>query len=156
MRAVPPRVMSPGAYKERQKKQQEAREKAQLLLTPDTVLSIDENRSETLPDDLQDKVNNITLLHSMLEKHYVRLDETDQHNLKALVIDKLPRYIADFLLMKKEYRTSLVNVQGKNAHELLMESLGNIETHLQGIEVRANEAQLKELSVAARYTQAKN
>lgn len=108
----------------------------------------------TLPDSLQAQVQAIHLLHNHIEKHYTRIDAIERHNANRLVQERLPQYIADFLLMKKEYRTSLVNTQGKNAQTLLEESLANISTHLQQIEMRANEAQLKELSVAARYTEA--
>jgi hypothetical protein len=106
-----------------------------------------------LPSELQAQVQEIHLLYEHIDKHG-DLDVIERHNATRLVQEKLPQYIADFLAMKKEYRTSLVNAQGKNAYELFSQSLANICSHLQQIEMQSNESRLKELSVAARYTEA--
>jgi hypothetical protein len=111
---------------------------------------------DMLSGNTRDLVQTIRNQYDTLNQNFIKLNEEDQFNLKTLVKDKLPKYINDFLSMKEEYRTTMVNAQGKNAQSLLDESLINISSHLQQIEVRLNENNLKELSVGAKYTQAKN
>jgi hypothetical protein len=108
-----------------------------------------------LPQNEKNLVENIRLQYETLLPHYAKLNEEDQFNLKTLVQEKLPKYINDFLSMKEEYRTTMVNAQGKNAQALLNESLANISENLQQIDIRLNENNLKELSVGAKYTKAK-
>jgi hypothetical protein len=110
---------------------------------------------EMLPSDTRKVVETIRQQYDGLSAQMTRLDQNDLHDLKGLVQEKLPKYINDFLSMKEEYRTTMVNAQGKNAHDLLNESLANIAENLKQIEVRLNEDNLKELSVGAKYTKAK-
>lgn len=110
---------------------------------------------EMLPVSTKNLVQAIRQQYDALSQELIRLDESDKHDLKALVQEKLPKYINDFLSMKEEYRTTMVNAQGKNAQNLLEESLSNISEHLKNMEVRLNEDNLKELSVGAKYTKAK-
>lgn len=111
---------------------------------------------DMLSEQTRHLVQTIRSQYDTLNQSFKKLNEEDKFNLKTLVKDKLPKYINDFLSMKEEYRTTMVNAQGKNAQTLLDESLINISEHLQQIEVHLNEDNLKELSVGAKYTQAKN
>jgi hypothetical protein len=109
-----------------------------------------------LPQAEQDLLNQIKEQYARLVPHYKSMNEEDKHNLNHLVVDKLPVIINRYLSMNEEYRQTMVNSQGKNAQELLHESLSNIEAHLQKINLNINELNLKELSVSARYTEQKN
>jgi hypothetical protein len=109
-----------------------------------------------LPQAEQELLNQIKEQYAMLLPHYKSMNEEDKHNLNHLVVDKMPGIINRYLSMNEEYRQTMVNSQGKNAQELLHESLSNIEQHLQKITVNINELNLKELSVSARYTGQKN
>lgn len=113
---------------------------------------------DMLPSDTRNLVQAIRHQYDALSHsgNIERMNEIDTHDLKTLVQEKLPKYINDFLSMKEEYRTTMTNAQGKNAQVLLNEALGNIAENLKNIEVRLNEDNLKELSVGAKYTKAKN
>lgn len=110
---------------------------------------------DMLPEQTRHLVKTIREHYDVLNQNFLRLDEMDKHNLKTLVQEKMPKYINDFLSMNEEYRTTMVNAQGKNAQTLLNESMSNILENLKHIEMRLNEDNLKELSVGAKYTKAK-
>lgn len=55
--------------------------------------------------------------------------------------------------MNPEYRTSLKDVNGKTAQDLMMESLGNFSDRFEQILHNANEVKLKHLSVISKYSQ---
>lgn len=64
----------------------------------------------------------------------------------------LPETLRKYLSIDEEYRTTLTNNKGKNAEDLLMESLQNIEEKLSKFLENKNEVKLKELEINAVYT----
>jgi hypothetical protein len=71
-----------------------------------------------------------------------------------ILYEKLPKIIKKFILIDKEYRQTLHNVEGKNAEFLMLESLENINITLDNFLITANENRLSSLSVSQRHTKA--
>ncbi len=74
-----------------------------------------------------------------------------KYNLNNLWNKRLPEIIGKFLSIDTDYRTSLKNIEGKNAQELMMESLGSIKNNIKQLTLESENKKLNELSVTNRY-----
>lgn len=106
-----------------------------------------------LPIDAQN------LLKTINDKYYSAtkanaLPEDVKHEIANLYENRLPEVLKKFMVIDPEYRIELKNVQGKNAEQLMLESLKNIEEVLDNQIKATNEARLSDLSVTQRYTSA--
>lgn len=98
------------------------------------------------------------ILKSINDKYYSLskkdLDQELSHAVENLYENRLPEVLKKFMMIDKEYRVELTNVQGKNAEQLMLESLINIEEVLINQINSANEAKLSDLSVKKSDTSA--
>ena len=93
-----------------------------------------------------EEIENKSLL--LFEKE---IDDDMKKMINFLNKEKLPEIIEKYLNIDKEFRSSLKNIQGKTAEELLIESLIVIKESLFHLEKDINEDNLKNLSIHTRY-----
>lgn len=105
-----------------------------------------------LPQEAQAILKRINDKYYSLSKK--DLDQELSHAVENLYENRLPEVLKKFMVIDKEYRIELTNIQGKNAEQLMLESLINIEEVLTTQIKSANEARLSDLSVTQRYTSA--
>lgn len=106
-----------------------------------------------LPKDAKDIIQNINDKYNVLSSDK-NLNEEDKLELKNLYENRLPQIVKKFLVIDKEYRTELKNVEGKNAEQLMVESLDNIYHVLNNKLENINVERLSDLSATKRYTNA--
>jgi hypothetical protein len=119
--------------------------------------------NDTINKDIQ---HNNTIINNELSKQaiqileqintkYFNIKESTDLNYETIQIDilyeKLPDIIKKFILIDKEYREILHNVEGKNAESLMIESLENINTTLDNFIIGLNNDRLSNLSVSQRH-----
>lgn len=109
-----------------------------------------------LPGNVQTIIETIQLQYQQIMPHYDEMCEGNKEDIDKLVDKEIPFAVKRYLTMDEEYRQTMVNAQGKNAAELLEQSLTNISEMLGKTILRINEMNLNELSVSARYTKEKN
>lgn len=102
-----------------------------------------------LPSDSASMIEEIKNKAENLYKK--NLNEETKEIIVFLLEEKLPEVINKYLLIDKEYRESLKNVQGKSAKELMMDSLVVINESVECIEKDINEENLTNLSIHNRY-----
>lgn len=107
---------------------------------------------QELPTQAQNIIKNINEKYDNFNKSNINQETRDE--LKKLYEIRIPEILKKFLVIDKEYRIELKNVQGKNAQELMLESLKNIEDILDKKLIEINESRLSDLSVTQRYTSA--
>lgn len=107
---------------------------------------------QELPIEAQNIITSINEKYANVCNSNIR--EEDNFELKKLYEVRLPEILKKFLVIDKEYRIELKNIQGKNAQELMLESLKNIEDILEAKLIEVNENRLSDLSVTQRYTSA--
>lgn len=109
-----------------------------------------------LPENVQAIIETIQLQYQQIMPHYDELFENNKTDIDKLIEKEIPFAVKRYLTMDEEYRQTMVNAQGKNAAELLEQSLTHISEMLGKTILRINEMNLNELSVSARYTKEKN
>lgn len=111
--------------------------------------NIDKNLIENLPNEAIKIIEEIKRRSAELSKK--EINEETKEMINFLWKDKLPEIIKKYLNIDNEYREKLKSVQGKNAQQLMIESLNVIKESLEHIEQDINEENLKDLSVQNRY-----
>lgn len=121
----------------------------QKVVTRKMIKGIDDGLMNKLPKEALEKINDIRKISSALYEK--ELNDETKEIVGFLWQDKLPEIIKKYLNIDNQYRENLKNIQGKNAKELMMESLSIIKESLQHIEKDINEENLKNLSIHTRY-----
>lgn len=80
------------------------------------------------------------------------LDPLQASQLEILFEKRIPEILEKYLSMNEEYRLTLTNNQGKNAKELMIESLNEIQNKFEQALKSINEEKLGQLSALNRYT----
>lgn len=106
-----------------------------------------------LPIKAKEIIKNINEKYALLNSQ-TNLSEEDNLEVTNLYENRLPQIVKKFLVIDQEYRTELKNVEGKNAEQLMIESLDNIYHIIEDKVEKINIERLSELSVAKRYTSA--
>ena len=121
----------------------------QKVVTRKMIKGIDDDLMNKLPKEALEKINDIREISSALYEK--ELNEETKEIVGFLWQDKLPEILKKYLNIDNQYRENLKNIQGKNAKELMMESLSIIKESLQHTEKDINEENLKNLSIHTRY-----
>lgn len=121
----------------------------QKVVTRKMIKGIDDNLMNKLPKEALEKIDEIRKISSALYEK--QLNDETKEIVGFLWQDKLPEIIKKYLNIDNQYRENLKNVQGKNAKELMIESLSIIQESLKHIEKDINEENLKNLSIHTRY-----
>lgn len=113
------------------------------------VQQLDQKLLNELPNDAIEMIEQIKQISEHLSLKPI--DEDTKEIIEFLWKEKLPEVMNKYLEIDNRYRQSLKNVQGKNAQELMLESLTVIKESLDLIEKDINEENLKNLSIHTRY-----
>lgn len=110
---------------------------------------IEKKPHNELPNEAIKMVEEINTIGNKL--YHKTIDEETKDTIEFLCKENLQEVINKYLDIDSSYRQNLKNVQGKNAQELMMESLTIIKESLDLIEKDINEENLKNLSIHTRY-----
>ena len=105
---------------------------------------------EKLPKKFEQLVDSINALFIKIQNNENYLEDYQVDNINKLVNEIVPQSIEQYLDIDIENRQSLKNIQGKNADDLLFESLNNIKDSLQPVITLIEEKKLEKLSVSTR------
>jgi hypothetical protein len=105
-----------------------------------------------LPLMANEQLNKIKLQYASLGQ-FDNLNAKDIFDMENIYEKRIPEVLQKFLSMSPEYRTSLKDINGKTAEDLMLESLKNFSDKFENILHTANENKLKNLSVMSKYSQ---
>lgn len=103
-----------------------------------------------------DKVNMIEEVYSNLQLYAHQFSIEQKFELENLVEKRLPEVLHKYFSIDDEYRTILTNHEGKNAGQLLDDSLNSILSNIRQLQENINHDKLHSLNVSANYLQSKN
>lgn len=131
-------------------------------MTIKEVQSIEATRKMDLPEKARGLLDNISDLYQKIHsathdaKNQVRPEVMNANiifEINTLFEKRLPEILKKYLTIDAEYRQTLKNNQGKNAEDLMLESLGNIQDNFEHHWQEINQHKVDDLSVSNRYTQ---
>lgn len=100
-----------------------------------------------IPDTAKQLVKEITQTY----KNIIQNNKED-FDITNLFEKRVPEVLKKYLLIDKVYQTTLKNSEGKNAEQLMIESLQNIKQSFDNKWQEVNESALSSLSVTHKYT----
>ena len=103
-----------------------------------------------LPSKFDIVVQSINELFIKIKNNSHFLESHQIDNINKLVNEIVPQSIEQYFDIEPKYRDSLKNIQGKNADDLLLESLNNIKNSLEPVSVLIEEKKLEKLSISNR------
>lgn len=121
-------------------------------------LEIDDKQSVKLKNDLPTDV--LVILKDIEEKyHFICQNKANNplinlYEINNLYQKKIPEIVKKYLLIAPEYRVELKNADGKDAKQLMIESLSNIQAVFNENYQDINELLLRDLSASQRHTKA--
>lgn len=121
------------------------------LLSSEMLSTYQNKKVEDLPISSQEVLNNINHHFQLLTQHEKLLTIDMTHKIELLMTKKLPEIINKYLNIDNDYRETMTNSQGKNAQELMLESLTKINTDLELIREQLNEDKVRSLSATTRH-----
>lgn len=121
----------------------------QKVVTRKMIKGVDDQLMKDLSAETLNIIESIKNKSSVLYEKDIDLETKEM--ISFLWQDKMPEIIKKYLNVDPEYRKELKNIQGKNAEELMIESLNIIKESLERIEKDINEENLKNLSIHTRY-----
>lgn len=97
------------------------------IINKNIFKNIEQPIPETLSNDIKIIISQIQDTYSTILTHKedILIEES-----KSLIDNKLPILMNNYLTMTPEYRNTMKNSNGKNAHDLLIESLANLAEKL--------------------------
>ena len=110
--------------------------------------------TEALPKESIIHINKIQEIYINIINNNTNCEYANDSN--KLINDKLPKIIHSYLSMNPEYRITMKNNQGKNAQDLLIDSLQFIEKTLQKNLEALQEDKLVDLSAQTRFLKNKS
>lgn len=131
-------------------------------MTLKEVQNIEATKKMELPAQAHNMLDNISDLYQKIHsathdaKNQVRPEimNTDIiFEITTLFEKRLPEILKKYLTIDAEYRQTLKNNQGKNAEDLMLESLGNIQDNFEHHWQEINQHKVDDLSATNRYTQ---
>jgi len=131
-------------------------------MTIKELQKIEATRNMELPEQACSFLDNISDLYQKI--HAATHDVKNQIKPEVMNADiifeittlfekRLPEILKKYLTIDAEYRHTLKNNQGKNAEDLMLESLGNIQDNFEHHWQEINQHKVDDLSATNRYTQ---
>ena len=104
-----------------------------------------------LPQEALDVIQFIEITFKNIQKNsHNTLQDIDQ--LHLMVEKRIPEVVSKYLTIDPDYRITLKNMEGKNAQELMIDSLQNISSIFQEVYKALNQENLHSLSAINKYT----
>jgi hypothetical protein len=111
----------------------------------------EEHNMKELPKLALDLVISIEDLYKKIKQY--KFEDTDKINtLNTLLEKRVPEVLSKYLKVDPEYRTTLKSSQGKNAEDLMIDSLNNIKDSFINVFEEINQNTVNSLSATNRYT----
>lgn len=105
-----------------------------------------------LPENTKEIFHDLQKLYDKLEKHIPNLNDDQKFLVENLFDKRIPEVLQKYFSIDEEYRETMKNFEGKNAKDLMDESLTNFKSKLTEVLENINEAKLSDLSVTKRYS----
>lgn len=106
-----------------------------------------------LPDGAKDKLKEIHILYRKIHNSNIKPTETEWYNINNLFEKRIPEILKKYLTIDEQYQTTLTNANGKNAQELMIDSLDNIYANFEQTWKSMNNDAVSSLSATNKYTQ---
>ena len=103
-----------------------------------------------LPQEAKNLLKNIQTQYSNLQK--LSVDSENQFIVTNLLEKRIPEVLQKYISITPEYRTTLKNNEGKNAEDLMLESLTNFSNKINTIVEDINQGKVQDLSATKRYS----
>ena len=107
---------------------------------------------DALPREARHLINKIESVFTQVNQEKTLLSDDEKFDLDNLFQKRIPEVMQKYLAISADYRESMVNTQGKNAKDLMLESLGNYAQKLEQMLEHQNERKLSDLSAVSRYS----
>lgn len=129
-----------------------SQEKLEQLVHTEQQRIIQKQHIHTLPQEAIQIINKIEEHYQQILPHIdsFKSEEFDIHN---IIEKRLPEVLNKYLSIHEDYRNSLVNSNGKNAKDLMLDSLNNFESYFLDMAQQVNESKLHSLSASEKYSQ---
>lgn len=108
---------------------------------------------EQLPNEAKTILQKIQHSYQYICHNITLLNHSQQSDIKDILELKIPNILHHYLFITPDYRESLINHEGKNCTQLMIEELNNIETYFTHIVRSINQHNLNELSAMEKYPQ---
>lgn len=106
----------------------------------------------SLPKNTQHTIEEIQSIYTALQSHKAAFTEDQKFLVDNLFEKRIPEVLQKYFSIDKDYRNTMKNLDGKNAQDLMDESLGNFKNKLTEILDNINAAKLSDLNVTKRYS----
>lgn len=116
-------------------------------ITSDNILQ-SHTKVNKIPEDAQMLLDDITALYKKMQL----MNKEDHFELTNLFEKRIPEILQKYLTIDESYRTTMVNIDNKNAQDLMIDSLSHIKSNFLEKWERTNEKSLESLSATNRYT----
>lgn len=103
-----------------------------------------------IPKQALDIIYSIEVTYKNIQKK--SSNSGDIEHLNIMLDKRIPEILSKYLTIDPDYRTNLKNVEGKNAQELMIESLDNIASLFNSMYKDINQEAIHALSATNRYT----
>ena len=107
---------------------------------------------QTLPLEAKETLKAIQQQYDNISTYQLKLSEEDKFTMQNLLEKRIPEVLEKFLTIPPDYRTGLTNSEGKNAQDLMLESLNNFNTKITSIVENIAQSKIQDLSVTKRYS----
>lgn len=124
----------------------------QKVAVAQTKTLADNYKVESLPQDTQAILKEVQTQYTALQVHKKTLSEEQNFTIETLFDKRIPEVLQKYFSIDKGYRTTLSNSEGKNAHQLMNESLNNFNQKLVSILEEVNQNKVSDLSATRRYS----
>lgn len=105
-----------------------------------------------IPKQALDIIQSIEMTFNSIQKKSI--NNINMEQLQLMLDKRIPEVLSKYLTIDPDYRTSLKNIEGKNAQELMIESLNNIASLFHNMYQEINQESVNSLSATTRYTKA--
>ena len=105
-----------------------------------------------LPKDTQNIIQEIQSVHTHLQIDKSNLNEDQVFLIDNLFDKRIPEVLQTYFSINEDYRTNMKNRDGKNAQDLMNDSLLNFKNKLTQTLDDVNQNKLSQLSVSNRYS----
>lgn len=106
-----------------------------------------------LPNEAKEKLKEIHILYRKIHQSNIKPTETELYNVNNLFEKRIPEILKRYLTIDEQYQTTLTNTNGKNAQELMIDSLVNIYSNFNQVWENINSQAVSSLSATNKYTQ---
>lgn len=106
----------------------------------------------SLPKNTQDTIQEIQSVYTALQAHKSTFSDEQKFLVENLFDKRIPEVLQKYFSIDKDYRVNMKNLEGKNAQDLMDESLTNFKNKLTEVLDNINAAKLSDLNVTKRYS----